>query len=79
MTSTSECLSAPAPEVGSSLFRFLALPRLWLMARRQRRELIELPDYLLADIGLRPVDARTEADKPFWQIPQAWREMNGRD
>lgn len=76
MTSAIECAAAPCPAPETGLLRLLALPRLWLLARRQRRHLVELPDYLLADIGLRPEDVQAEVDKPFWRIPQAWRDMS---
>ena len=44
--------------------------QLWPARRRQRarlRELAELNDYLLQDIGLTPRDALMEAAKPFWK------------
>jgi uncharacterized protein YjiS (DUF1127 family) len=34
---------------------------------RQRRQLAELNDYMLRDIGLTRLDAWTEAEKPFWR------------
>lgn len=34
---------------------------------RQRRALAELPDSLLADIGLSRAQAQEEAEKPFWR------------
>ncbi len=34
---------------------------------RQRRQLAQLPDYLLKDIGISRADALKEADKPFWK------------
>ena len=36
-------------------------------ASRQRRQLAQLPDYLLKDIGITRADALKEADKPFWK------------
>jgi len=36
-------------------------------ASRQRRQLAQLPDYLLKDIGISRADALKEADKPFWK------------
>jgi len=32
-----------------------------------RRELAELDDYMLRDIGLTRTDVAREADKPFWR------------
>jgi len=34
---------------------------------RQRQQLLELDDRLLADIGLSRRDAQMEARKPFWK------------
>ncbi|UZE96580.1 DUF1127 domain-containing protein [Alkalimarinus alittae] len=33
----------------------------------QRRQLAQLPDYLLKDIGVTRADALKEAEKPFWK------------
>jgi uncharacterized protein YjiS (DUF1127 family) len=40
---------------------------LWWRRARTRRELAELDDRILADLGLDRVEARREAAKPFWQ------------
>ena len=40
---------------------------LWMERARQRRELAELSDRMLRDIGLTRTDAWAEADKPFWR------------
>lgn len=40
---------------------------LWAERRSQRRQLMEMPEYLLRDIGVTRVDAFREADKPFWR------------
>ena len=34
---------------------------------RQRRQLAQLPDYLLKDIGINRAEALEEAGKPFWK------------
>ena len=39
----------------------------WQRRMRDRDSLQRLPDYLLEDIGLNAVDARREAEKPFWR------------
>jgi uncharacterized protein YjiS (DUF1127 family) len=39
----------------------------WLERSRQRRQLGELSDQVLRDIGLTRADAWAEADKPFWR------------
>lgn len=39
---------------------------------RQRRALALLEPHLLADIGLTPYEARTEAERPLWDVPQHW-------
>ena len=38
----------------------------WSDRSRQRRQLSELSDHMLRDIGLTRADAWAEADKPFW-------------
>jgi uncharacterized protein YjiS (DUF1127 family) len=38
----------------------------WTDRARQRRQLAELSDHMLRDIGLTRADAWNEADKPFW-------------
>ena len=40
---------------------------LWLQRVRQRRQLQELSDHLLDDVGLLRADIDKEAEKPFWQ------------
>ena len=41
--------------------------RLWRARARQRRELLELSAWQLADIGVSEDAARAEAGKPFWE------------
>ena len=36
---------------------------------RQRRQLGELSDYLLEDIGVTPAEARRESRRAFWDLP----------
>jgi uncharacterized protein YjiS (DUF1127 family) len=38
----------------------------WIDRGRQRRQLAELSDHMLRDIGITRADAWAEADKPFW-------------
>ncbi|MCT7656543.1 DUF1127 domain-containing protein [Oceanimonas sp. NS1] len=45
----------------------LATLETWLRRSRTRRELAELPAYLLKDIGLNEADRYQEISKPFWQ------------
>ncbi len=45
----------------------LATLELWLQRARTRRQLSELPAYLLKDIGLNEADRYQETSKPFWQ------------
>ncbi|MFX0541156.1 DUF1127 domain-containing protein [Roseovarius sp. S4756] len=40
---------------------------------RSRRALAALNDAALSDIGLTPAEARREARRAFWDIPQTWR------
>ena len=39
----------------------------WQLRRRTRKDLRNLPDHMLRDIGLDPSAARAEGAKPFWQ------------
>lgn len=52
-------------------------PVLSLMAmfalRRQRRQLRDLDDAQLADIGLTRYEAEVESRRPAWDVPAGWR------
>ena len=39
----------------------------WFERVRQRRQLGELSDHMLKDIGLTRADVEAEVTKPFWQ------------
>jgi uncharacterized protein YjiS (DUF1127 family) len=39
----------------------------WLERVRQRRQLQQLGDHMLKDIGLSRADVEAEASKPFWR------------
>ena len=39
----------------------------WLERARQRRQLAQLGDHMLKDIGLSRADVEAEASKPFWR------------
>ncbi len=45
----------------------LMLLEYWAVRANQRRRLVDLPDYLLKDIGVSRGDAEREAGKPFWR------------
>lgn len=51
----------------SLLERSKSLLLTWLERVRTRRELAELPPYLLKDIGLTESDRYCESHKPFWR------------
>lgn len=46
---------------------FLSTLGTWLRRSRTRRELAQLPPYLLKDIGINEADRYQEVSKPFWQ------------
>ncbi|WP_210528033.1 DUF1127 domain-containing protein [Rubellimicrobium arenae] len=49
----------------SHLLRLAALAR-------SRRQLADLEDHLLRDVGLTRTEARHEAEKPVWDAPGHW-------
>jgi uncharacterized protein YjiS (DUF1127 family) len=53
--------------LGYGLARAVAVGPVWLDRSRQRRQLAQLSDHMLRDIGLTRVDAWAEAEKPFWR------------
>ncbi|MCB1900928.1 DUF1127 domain-containing protein [Cognatazoarcus halotolerans] len=44
-----------------------SMVRTWLARDRQRRELRELDDAILRDVGISRAQASFSADKPFWR------------
>lgn len=44
-----------------------------LALRRSRAKLGELPDHLLRDIGCTRAQAKAEAARPVWDVPDHWR------
>ena len=53
--------------LGYGVARAVAVAPVWLDRSRQRRQLAQLSDHMLRDIGLTRADAWAEADKPFWR------------
>ena len=49
------------------LERVFATLALWIERAGERRNLSDLDDHLLRDIGLPLYDARREAKRPFWK------------
>lgn len=47
--------------------RILAALLRWRERARQRRQLLEMSDHMLRDIGITRADARAEAERPFWR------------
>jgi len=56
-----------APHVTSRLARALDAVLLWHERARQRRQLLQLSDAMLRDIGVSRANALGEAGKPFWR------------
>ncbi len=62
----------PVPGDLSGLFsRLAALAGSWLERHRSRRDLVQLDERLLRDIGLTPAEAIEESAVPFWK-PFTW-------
>jgi uncharacterized protein YjiS (DUF1127 family) len=56
-----------ARQLGWRLGRSVDAALLWAERARQRRQLAELDDYMLRDIGLSRADVTAERSKSFWQ------------
>ncbi|MEM0937031.1 MAG: DUF1127 domain-containing protein [Pseudomonadota bacterium] len=56
--------------------RFLAPLRLGqiLSVARQRKQLAELDDRMLRDVGLTKSDVQREVERPVWDVPAIWRD-----
>jgi uncharacterized protein YjiS (DUF1127 family) len=65
-------LAAPQLPVGSGLHAALEHTvdaiSTWRERARMRRHLLMLDDRLLRDIGITRLQARGEAEKPFWRV-----------
>ncbi|MDT8856675.1 DUF1127 domain-containing protein [Paracoccaceae bacterium Fryx2] len=59
--------------VGGFFHRLLRTAELSRIARRQRDALARLDDHALEDIGLTRDEAFAEANRPLWDVPNAWR------
>lgn len=47
--------------------------RRWHELARERRQLAELDERMLKDLGLSRADAEREAGRPFWEVPvRSW-------
>lgn len=57
----------------SALLGFLATIR---ATRRQRQALACLDASALADIGITPEQAKTEACRPIWDVTPSWRDQH---
>ncbi len=58
-----------AAAVRPTRFSLSAILRVW----KQRQDLKNLDDHMLADIGVSYRDAFAEAHKPVWDVPNTWR------
>ncbi len=57
----------PLPPLSRVLLRLTLVVVTWDTRHRTRQTLRKLNDHMLADIGLDPAMASTEAAKPFWR------------
>jgi len=51
----------------SATARLLETLRLWHERAQRRRELVDMPDYLLRDMGITREELSREMQKPFWR------------
>ncbi|HSR71817.1 MAG TPA: DUF1127 domain-containing protein [Kiloniellales bacterium] len=58
----------PRREPGSPLRRILDRLLLWQARAAERRQLAEMSDHLLKDMGLTRADVSRECAKPFWRL-----------
>lgn len=55
------------PPLSRAIFAIAAVVLQWETRRQTRRDLRNLDDHLLHDIGLQRETALTECEKPFWK------------
>jgi uncharacterized protein YjiS (DUF1127 family) len=70
METTMTSVNYAHTNLGRLAQRALTLPVQWATRFRERRELmalLDLPDYLLKDIGIKRDDITREGVKHFWQ------------
>ncbi|MBR0567430.1 DUF1127 domain-containing protein [Azoarcus sp. L1K30] len=74
MSQASQCISdpvqrrsAPRASVIEWIGRAASIVSIWRLRARQRRELRELDDAILRDVGISRAEANFGADKPFWR------------
>ena len=66
--STGQPIARPAGAVpGSRLVQVYEQVLSWLERMHQRRQLAQLSDHMLKDIGLTRADVEAEISKPFWR------------
>ena len=63
--STQSLPSLPSP--AGVLVRIADALVAWERRARERRTLGEMSEHMLKDLGISRVDARREAEKPFWR------------
>jgi uncharacterized protein YjiS (DUF1127 family) len=56
----------PLPPLSRVLMNVTLLLVTWDLRRRTRKDLRALSSHLLLDIGIDPMKAAIEAEKPFW-------------
>jgi uncharacterized protein YjiS (DUF1127 family) len=66
----------PLQHATSQQISLLGLAKLAFAAKSQRRALLELDADALDDLGLTVEQAKSEANRPFWDVPASWRAKN---
>lgn len=76
MTTRIQPLAIPTPtgRRGSTPAKLWSALRAAMALGRQRIALDQLDEHLLDDIGVSRDDARHEAQRPVWDVPENWRQ-----
>jgi uncharacterized protein YjiS (DUF1127 family) len=67
LTETLALSSRPLPPLSRLLVKLALTVATWELRHRTRKQLTDMPVYLLRDIGIDEMEAAFEVEKPFWR------------